>query len=177
MKRGSKLSEKNAAPGFPASWPGMQIIIRLVEISCGLFILASTACRHIRDGKQLAMRRIRVLVNGHRSGAEPEKQLDQIYMTVLKESMQSGYTDEEKAEVCERFTETLGSIVIRVSPLSRSSLANCYIAIRKLSMIHWRIYTPFLTPLARKTVQLASTIRHSATFFLTEADARILIFE
>jgi hypothetical protein len=64
--------------GFDDHWPGMRIIRRLVEISCGLFIWASTACRFIREGRQLAMRRIDILINGYHSGAGPEKHLDQI---------------------------------------------------------------------------------------------------
>ncbi|KAE8443107.1 hypothetical protein EG329_002351 [Mollisiaceae sp. DMI_Dod_QoI] len=84
--------------GFAADWPGSRIIKRLVEISCGLFIWASTACRYIREGKRMAKRRIDNLINNHRSREGPEKQLDEIYITVLKDSIQQGYNDEEKQE-------------------------------------------------------------------------------
>ena len=109
--------------GFAVDWPGSRIIKRLVEISCGLFIWASTACRFIREGKRLAKRRIEILINDHRSGAGPEKQLDEIYITVLKDSIQQGYNEEEKKELYDMLREVLGSVVILFSPLSTDSLA------------------------------------------------------
>ncbi|EXJ87253.1 hypothetical protein A1O3_04212 [Capronia epimyces CBS 606.96] len=109
---------------FPPDWPGMRVITRLVEISCGLFIWASTACRFIREGRRLAMRRITILINGHRSGAGPEKQLDEIYTTVLRDSTQQGYNEEEKQEVYQTLREVLGSIVTLLSPLSTESLVH-----------------------------------------------------
>jgi NACHT domain len=109
--------------GFGADWPGIQVTKRLVETSGGLFIWASTACRFIREGRRLAMRRISILISGHCSGAGPEKQLDEIYTTVLKDSIQKGY-DNEKQELYEILREVLGSIVILFSPLSMDSLAS-----------------------------------------------------
>jgi WD40 repeat protein len=110
--------------GLEDNWPGMRIINRLVEISCGLFIWASIACRFVREGRRMAMRRINILINGHRDNGGPEKQLDQIYITVLQNSIQQDYNDEEKAYLCEMLSEVLGSIVILFSPLSVESLAN-----------------------------------------------------
>jgi hypothetical protein len=109
---------------FAADWPGMGVIKRLVEISGGLFIWASTACRYIREGRRLATRRISMLLNGYSSGTGPEKQLDAIYTTVLKESVQQDYNEEEKRELYEMLREVLGSIVMLLSPLSINSLAN-----------------------------------------------------
>ncbi|KAG4436380.1 hypothetical protein IFR05_008136 [Cadophora sp. M221] len=109
--------------GLPVDWPAPRTIKRLVEISCGLFIWASTACRFVREGK-LVKRRVEMLINDHRSGAGPEKQLDQIYITVLKVSIQQGYSDEEKAEAYDMLREVLGSFVILFSPLSMESLAH-----------------------------------------------------
>ncbi|KAF2115160.1 WD40-repeat-containing domain protein [Lophiotrema nucula] len=109
--------------GFEADWPSKRIIKRLVEIAYGLFIWASTGCRFIREGKRLAMRRIRVLLREHHADAGPEKQLDQIYTTVLRASIQQGYTDEEKAEVYDTLREVLGSVVLLLSPLSMESLS------------------------------------------------------
>ena len=109
--------------GFDDEWPGMRIIKRLVEISCGLFIWASTACRFIREGRRFAMRRINVLVNGYRSGEGPEKQLDQIYTTVLQNSIQQDYNENEREELYAMLREVLGSIAILCSPLSMESLA------------------------------------------------------
>ncbi|KAF2019219.1 WD40 repeat-like protein [Aaosphaeria arxii CBS 175.79] len=100
--------------GFAVDWPGRKVIKRLVEISGGLFIWASTACRFIRDGRRLAMRRIALLLNGSSSEADPEKQLDDIYTSVLRNSQ----------ELYGILREVLGSIVILFSPLSVESLTN-----------------------------------------------------
>ncbi|KAF7540571.1 hypothetical protein G7054_g1266 [Neopestalotiopsis clavispora] len=110
--------------GFADDWPGTQFIKRLVEISGGLFIWASTACRYIREGRRLATRRISTLVNGHSSGMGPEKQLDQIYTTVLRAAIEQGYSDLEKKELYGLLREVLGSITILFSPLSINSLSN-----------------------------------------------------
>jgi hypothetical protein len=108
----------------PDDWPGMHIIDRLVDISYGLFIWASIACRFIREGRQMAMRRINTLIHGHHDSGGPEKQLDQIYITVLRNGIQHGYTDDEKADLYARLNEVLRSIVTLFSPLSTNSLAN-----------------------------------------------------
>lgn len=133
--------------GFPKDWPGERIISRLVENSCGLFIWASTACRYIREGKHLAMKRVARLINGHRSGAGPEKQLDQIYMTVLKESIPQDPDDCEKEELYENFREVLGSIVTLFSPLSIESLANLlYIEAENITETLADLHTIFNIP-------------------------------
>ncbi|KAF4964049.1 hypothetical protein FSARC_7998 [Fusarium sarcochroum] len=110
--------------GYTDDWPGGGTIKRLVDNSCGLFIWASTACRFIREGRRLASKRISTLLNGHRSGAGPEQQLDQIYMSVLEDSIQQDYNEKEKVELYGILREVLGSIVILSSPLSMQSLAN-----------------------------------------------------
>ncbi|GKT47880.1 vegetative incompatibility protein HET-E-1 [Colletotrichum spaethianum] len=110
--------------GFAKSWPGMQIIKRLVNISGGLFIWAATACRFIREGRKLATKRISNLLVGQYSSAGPEKKLDDIYTTVLRGCIQADYDDEEKKEVCGTLREVLGSIVVLFSPLSIDSLSH-----------------------------------------------------
>ncbi|KAF4428921.1 vegetative incompatibility protein HET-E-1 [Fusarium austroafricanum] len=110
--------------GYSDDWPDGGTIKRLVDSSCGLFIWASTACRFIREGRRLAQKRISTLLNGHRSGAGPEQQLDQIYTSVLQDSINQDYNEKEKVEVYEILREVLGSIVILSSPLSMQSLAN-----------------------------------------------------
>jgi hypothetical protein len=110
--------------GFAIDWPGTQIIRRLVEISCGSFSWASTACRFIRDGRRQGRRRISILVKDKTSGAGADKRLDEIYITVLKDTIEQGYTDEEKQELYELLRKILGSIMILFSPLSMDCLAN-----------------------------------------------------
>jgi hypothetical protein len=111
--------------GFePDDWPGMQYIKQLVKISSGLFIWASIACRYVRDGKQLAMKRITGLIKGPLSGTNnPQKPLDQLYTTVLRESIPQGCSPEDRADLHNTLREVLGSIVILFSPLPENSLA------------------------------------------------------
>ena len=109
--------------GVPADWPGPHVIRQLVENACGLFIWASTACRYIRDGKLLATRRIAKLTSRDQSLAGPQKQLDEIYITVLKDSTQQGYEEDEMFELYDRFKLVIGSIALTSSPLSATALA------------------------------------------------------
>lgn len=111
--------------GFSEDWPGMHIIRALVKVSGGLFIWAATACRFIRDGRGLAMKRIHNLLSGRSTGLGPEVKLDEIYTIVLRDCIQKGgYNAEEKQEMCETLREVLGNIVILFSPLSVDSLSN-----------------------------------------------------
>jgi hypothetical protein len=110
--------------GFAADWPGTPIIRRLVGSSRGSFSWASTACRFIRDGKRQGRRRISILTENICLEADPDKQLDEIYLTVLKDTIEQGYTVEEKQGLYELLRKVLGSIVVLFSPLSMNSLAN-----------------------------------------------------
>jgi hypothetical protein len=106
-----------------ADWPGEVVLTQLVLYACGLFIWAATACRFISEGKRLAPRRLDTILKGSSSAiTAPEKHLDEIYLTVLKHSI-SEYSDEEKEEVCDMLKQTLGSVVVLLSPLSASSLS------------------------------------------------------
>jgi hypothetical protein len=117
-------------------WPGTGVAKRPVEISCGLFIWASIACRFIRDGKRVAMRRIDNLINGYRSGAGPEKQLDQIYTTVPKNPIGQDCDETEMKELYSILRQVLGGIVILRSPLSMESLAKLLLIPLGGSKIH-----------------------------------------
>ncbi|OAG06628.1 putative WD-repeat protein [Paraphaeosphaeria sporulosa] len=106
-----------------ADWPGEDVVRKLVKIACGLFIWAATACRFIREGKRFAATRLNTILK--RSGdtlTEPEKHLDEIYTTVLSQSVSSEYSDEEKEESFNMLRQILGSLVVLISPLSAHSL-------------------------------------------------------
>ena len=108
-----------------ADWPGEVVLRQLVLCACGLFIWAATACRFICEGKRFAPERLDTILKGGSSSAitVPEKHLNEIYRTVLKNSISSGYLDEEKRELCDILKYTLGSIVVLLLPLSASSLS------------------------------------------------------
>jgi hypothetical protein len=107
-----------------AGWPGEQALRQLVLNSSGLFIWAATACRFIREGKRFALKRLDTVLKGSSSAViAPEKHLNEIYIAVLKHSISSDYTDEEKEELCDMLKHTLGSVVVLLSPLSAFSLS------------------------------------------------------
>ena len=105
------------------NWPGEQAITHLVRKSSGLFIWAATACRFISEGGRLIEKRVLKVLQGGTSISEPEKQLNEIYITVLKSSIGYNCDDEEKEDIYEILRVTLGAIVILFSPLSVVSLA------------------------------------------------------
>lgn len=108
---------------FTDEWPGDRNINMLVESACGLFIWASVACRFLREGRLSSSRRIAMLVGGHQSRADPERQLDHIYVTVLRNAIPPGSNQLETTEHLKLLRETLGRIVVLRSALSMTSLA------------------------------------------------------
>jgi hypothetical protein len=108
-----------------AGWPGEEVIRCLVQNASGLFIWAATACRFIQEGKRFAAKRLAMVLGNSSSTSitDPEKHLNDIYLTVLKHSISSDYSDGEKEELYGMLRHVLGSIVILLSPLSVQSLS------------------------------------------------------
>jgi hypothetical protein len=105
-------------------WPGDQAIRYLVQNANGLFIWAATACRFVQEGKRFAVKRLAIILeNSSRSTAAPEKHLNEIYTTVLRHSVSSDYSNEEKEELYGMLKYILGSVVILLSPMSPYSLS------------------------------------------------------
>lgn len=123
-------------------WPGAETIKQLVQSVCGLFIWAATAFRFIQEGGQFAKNRLRIVLkdsavtdnssedstSSEDSGTYnqreilPEKQLDSIYLTVLKRPVRQ-YTKYERKKWYTLMKEILGAIVLLYSPLSATSLS------------------------------------------------------
>jgi len=105
-------------------WPGKEIVMQMVHNASGLFIWAATACRYIREGKRYAAKRLdTILQSGASTTIGPEKHLDEIYTTVLQQSISPEYTNEEKGELYQMLRKVLGSVVILFSPLPIHSLS------------------------------------------------------
>jgi hypothetical protein len=104
--------------------PDEEVIRCLVQNASGLFIWAATTCRFIQQGKRFAAKRLAVILeqSSHAITA-PEKHLDEIYSTVLNNSISSSYSDEEKEELYSMVRYILGSVVMLSSPLSPDSLS------------------------------------------------------
>jgi hypothetical protein len=102
------------------------VLEQLVHRAGGLFIWAATACRFVEEGGALARRRLSVLLRPGESaaGTHPERKLDEIYTSVLRNALRENHTDEEKEEVCCLLKTLLGTIVVLFSSLSVTSLAS-----------------------------------------------------
>lgn len=104
-------------------WPGRKIISQLVQSASGLFIWAATACRFIRAGRQSAEQRLKAVISSKgTTGTGPEEQLDEIYVTVLRSSINPGFTDKEREEHLVNLRYVLGSLVVLSAQLSVHSL-------------------------------------------------------
>jgi hypothetical protein len=107
-----------------AGWPGEHIIQRLVYNASGLFIWAATACRFIREGKHFAAKRLGMILESSSTSINaPEKDLNKIYLTILRHSISLDYTAEEAEELSCILKNLLGSIVTLLFPLSTQSLS------------------------------------------------------
>jgi hypothetical protein len=105
-------------------WPGVEIINRLVYNAGGLFIWAATAYRFIREGRRFAEKRLNILLQPHSKDLNtPEKHLDEIYVTVLRNYISTDYSGDEADELRYMLTTLLGNIVILLSPLPIVSLS------------------------------------------------------
>jgi hypothetical protein len=109
---------------LPADWPGSEIIAKMVRRASGLFIWAATAHRFIQQGRRFARRRLDSIIKDDSDPqVEPEKHLDTIYTTILRNSIRPEYTTAEKEEHCEMLRHILGSLVVMKSPLTARSLS------------------------------------------------------
>ena len=120
LEHNLRLISKERSLG--AAWPGDNTTRILVQNACGLFIWAETACQFIRQGKLFAKTRLAMILGSSgTSNTRPEKHLNQLYNTVLKQTISPDFTDEERAEFYDMLRHTLGSLVVLHSPLSTSS--------------------------------------------------------
>ncbi|KAL9607560.1 MAG: hypothetical protein Q9167_007535, partial [Letrouitia subvulpina] len=103
-------------------WPSEVDIACLVERAGDLFIWAATACRFIKGGRRLARRRLASILDGNSVTKGSEKKLDEIYMTILVQSISGDYDNQEREELLKLFREIVGSIVVLFDPLPAATL-------------------------------------------------------
>ncbi|CAG8982452.1 hypothetical protein HYALB_00014077, partial [Hymenoscyphus albidus] len=106
-----------------ANWPGGEVLRQLVLYACGLFIWAATACRFVEEGGEFAEDRLDGILQRISLEGTPEQHLDEIYLTVLQNSIPPTYRALEKEKAYAIRRKVLGSIVVSLSPLSAASLA------------------------------------------------------
>ena len=105
-------------------WPGKEAVSCMAQKANGLFIWAATACKFIYEGQRFAAKRLDIILRASSGSAVMalEKHLDEIYITVLTNSISPEYTDGEKEEAYHILRQILGSIAVLSSPFSISSL-------------------------------------------------------
>jgi len=104
---------------LPADWPGPRVVARMTKRAGGLFIWAATASRFIQQGRQFAERRLESILRQNDDGpVGPEKHLDNLYLTVLRDSIAPEFTTEEKEEHCRMLRLVLGAVTVLQSPLT-----------------------------------------------------------
>lgn len=109
--------------GFDAGWPDELSISKLFKSSGGLFIWAATASRFIEEDSQLARTRLESLLQIRNDTLPPERKLDEIYTTVLSNSLRGVYSQSEIQMLNKQFRDIVGTVVTLLDPLSVSSLA------------------------------------------------------
>jgi hypothetical protein len=155
------------------SWPGKEVIKRLVEAACGLFIWAATACRFISEGEVFAEDRLEEILKGTSSEGTPEQHLYQIYLTVLQSSVSKKLRETEIARLYARQRKVLGSIVILLSPLSVASLAKLInISGTRITSMLEKLHAILEIPKDATSFSVY-TILHFATSYSTNIGTRI----
>jgi hypothetical protein len=92
------------------------VLRQLVLDACGLFIWAATACRFIKDSEEFAEDRLDEILKGTGLEGTPEQHLDQIYLTVLQNSIPTTFRPPEKVRLRTMQRKILRSIVILFFP-------------------------------------------------------------
>lgn len=75
--------------------------MQLVQSASGLSTWAATACRFIREGRRFAAKRLELILYSNESTTTtPDTHPNEIYTTVLKNSIHADFTDDGSEEQC-----------------------------------------------------------------------------
>lgn len=102
---------------LPQSWPGDEVIMRLVGMASPLFIFAATVCRFVGEPRWIPTKRIETILNSKMA------HLDNMYLPVLNQLL-DGQSDREADTIAKEFREVVGTIILLTEPLSTKSLAS-----------------------------------------------------
>lgn len=100
------------------------VIRSLVRKTHGLFIYAATACRFIQEGGINSEERLSVLTTPGPSTIEAEKELDDIYITVLESSFSTELLSKEALDLQPEFQKIVGSVVVLFDTLALADLVD-----------------------------------------------------
>jgi hypothetical protein len=105
-------------------WPRTHDIEQLVHLSGALFVYAATVIRFVDNRRYSPRARLASMLDGLQTdgSASPYRLLDQLYLQVLRDVIQ---TDEDDEEVlCDRVRAVAGAIVLAGDALSVDALAD-----------------------------------------------------
>lgn len=119
--RGRYNSLHHGSGIIPPTWPGRDVIDRLVEMAIPLFIVAATVCRVLED-QRLGNPKTQLTQVLSLQDREHESMLDQMYLTILNQQFAPEYTPRQKNQIVKDFRRIVGSIILLSSPLTIPAL-------------------------------------------------------
>ena len=119
-----ELGEIRRERSLPPGWPNDQQVKLLVRKANCLFIYAATACLYISGAPRISpQKRLSNLVLGRAPDSLSTRDLDEMYLRILRESVVGDYSDAERIQVADQFRRVVGSIVVLFDALSASALS------------------------------------------------------
>ena len=101
-----------------STFPHENQVTRLVEQAAGLFIFASTACKFIKNSSKRPARTLDEICRGTTGKHKSTAELDFIYTSVLKSSIEGQDDDEDLREEIAFTRQVLGNFIILCDNLS-----------------------------------------------------------
>ena len=95
----------------------------LVQRAGELFIYAATICLFIAERAHPPRERLEIILQNTAFTQSPEKNLDQLYLQILREAIPTTDSARDKTVFCSKFRVFVGSVVSLFSSLSITSLA------------------------------------------------------
>jgi hypothetical protein len=104
--------------GLAMEWPGDETIELLVQRAGGLFVYAATVCHFLNENGQLAQLHLDLILQHDNTGLPP-KELDEIYTTILTNSVNA----EKNKDLYKQFNHVVGLIIVLFDTLPVTGLA------------------------------------------------------
>lgn len=118
----TQLAQIQSDQELPVNWPSEQNVKLLIDRASGLFIYIATICRFIGKSKFPDRRLIQILqASDTKQG--PERNLDEIYSQILRDSLIGDSDEQDKDELITLFQQTVGPIVVIFDLLSATALS------------------------------------------------------
>jgi hypothetical protein len=118
-----ELAQIKANRRLPYSWPGDDKIQTITMRADGLFIYAATVCRFVNGPRQVDPSvRLEQVCHGTGFKHKSTDALDQMYLMILKSSMNDDFSADEEQEVTARLRHVVGSVALLLDNLPAAEL-------------------------------------------------------